>query len=378
MSEGTTQRAERLEIEDSADAINELFHERGWTDGLPILPPTETNVAAMLRYTDRSTEDVLGHVPPRWAPATIEKLAINAVMAGCQPRYFPVVVAAVQALLRPDFNLFGIQATTNPSYPLLIVNGPIAREIGVNGKGNALGGGFRANASIGRAVRLILRNVGGGIPHDTDKATQGQPGKVGMCVAEDEDEHPWEPYHVERGFDRETSTVTAVAITGTFNLLDFASKTAHGVLRIFARTIATPGMQNAQLGGGYVVCLGPEHAQQIAADGFSKDDVKRWLFAHARVPLAAFSPETVAAVIRRRRFRWVLNEDPDSAIPVADDWREITLFVAGGPGSHSVLMPTFLGTIPSIAPIARADGQPVRSVEDFVRTEDGGRTSDED
>ncbi|MDE3076859.1 MAG: hypothetical protein KGJ86_15695, partial [Chloroflexota bacterium] len=344
-----------------------LFHERGWTDGLPIVPPTASAVTRMLRGTDLKSDHVIGSVPPGRANLTVEKLAINAVMAGCVPDYLPILLAASAAVLRPEFNLYGVQATTNPATPLLIVNGPIAREIGLNGKGNVLGPGFRANSAIGRALRLVLRNVGGGIPHETDKATQGQPGKAGMCIAENEDESPWPPLHVEQGLAPEVSAVSALAVTGTFNLLDFASETARGVLGTFARTIATPGMQNAQLGGGPIVCLGPEHAARIASEGFSKEDVKRWLYEHARVPLAAYSAETVRAVLRRRRFRWVLSDDPASTVPVADDWHEFTLLVAGGPGSHSVLMPTFMATKPITVPIVDAAGQPLHSVKDVVR-----------
>ena len=171
------------------DEIDAHYQERGWTDGLPIVPPTETAVAEFLCWTDRHPREVVGVLPPRQGEATVERIAANAVMAGCRPEYFPVILAAI-ALADPLFNLDSIQATTHPAAPLIVVNGPIVQEIGLNAGYNAFGQGFRANVTIGRAIRLVLMNVGGGLPGTGDRATQGSPAKIAYCFAENEAESP--------------------------------------------------------------------------------------------------------------------------------------------------------------------------------------------
>src|SRR5881296_1364590 len=274
-----TEPASFIEVDDSPEALLAAFCEREWCDGLPIVPPTEERVRAMLGEApaDRS----LGAMPPLWRQATLEKLAVNAVMAGCEPAYFPVVVAAVEAMLEPAFNLYGVQATTHPVAPLLIVHGPIARELGVHAGSGCFGPGFRANATIGRAIRLILMNVGGAWPGRHDMATQGSPAKFSYCIAEREDASPWEPMG-------EGDTVTVYGGEGPHNVNDHASTTASGILSTVSHTAATLGsnvgwyFSQSQL----LVVLGPEHARTIAADGFSKADVQRFVFEHARLPLA--------------------------------------------------------------------------------------------
>src|SRR5262249_26554270 len=210
----------RITVPDDPEAIFERFASEGWTDGLPIVPPTEERVARMLAASDLDPSFSLGPMPPRWGEATIVKLAVNAVMAGCKPEYFPVVVTAVKAILAKPFNLYGGQGTTNPATPVLIVNGPIAREHGVNAPGNLFGPGFRANATIGRAIRLIMTTIGGGVPQQADKSTLGNPAKYTCCFAENEAESPWAPLHVERGFAAETSTVTAFGGAAPANIID--------------------------------------------------------------------------------------------------------------------------------------------------------------
>jgi len=193
-------------------AIFRHYQDQGWTDGLPIVPPTDEDLREFLRFTDRAPREVVAVLPPRQGEATVERIAINAIMAGCRPEYLPVVITAVEALADPAFNLDSIQATTHPVAPLIIVNGPIAKEVGINAGYNAFGQGFRANLTIGRAIRLLLMNVGGGLPGTGDRATQGSPAKIAYCVAENEDANPWEPLHVEHGYSPETSTgVCAVA-----------------------------------------------------------------------------------------------------------------------------------------------------------------------
>ncbi len=225
-------------------------------------------------------------MPPLWRECAVEKLAINAVMAGCEPAYFPVIVAAVQALLDPAFNLYGVQATTHPVAPLIVVSGPYARTIGLHSGSGLFGPGFRANATIGRAIRLILMNVGGGWPGRGDMATQGSPAKFSYAITEREDS-PWEPLHVALGFKADQSVVTVFGGEGPHNVNDHVSTTAPGILNNVADVATSLGsnvgwyLSQSQI----LVVLGPEHAATIAADGFTRADVQRFVFENARMPL---------------------------------------------------------------------------------------------
>jgi len=357
---------ELLTIEGELGDVLDHYADQGWTDGLPIVPPTEAAVAAALEYTDLDPHESLGRIPATRAEATVHNVAVNAVMAGCKPEYLPVVLAAVRGLAHADFNTFGIQATTNPVAVMVMVNGPIADELGFNGKGNCLGQGFRPNATVGRAVRLCMMNIGGGAPQTMDKATQGQPGKYGMCIAENEAESPWQPFHVERGYDAETSAVSLFSVTGTQNVLDLASRGAIGILRTFASAAATVGHQNVQLGGGPLIIFCPEHAQILSEDGFTKQDVREFLYEHARVRVSDFPPETLNGMVRHRRPKRYLSDHPDAGIPLADSPGEINIVVAGGAGPHSVVSPSFgEATMVPVNPITLKDGTPVKSVMEF-------------
>ena len=192
-------RAALIEVPGDLDEFNRFFHERRWSDGMPVIPPTAERVARMLRATRRAPAEIAASIAPAFGTATVERIAINAVLAGCYPEYLPVLIAAAEAVAAPEFNLQSIQTTTNPVTVWLIVNGPIARHLGVNSGINCLGPGAWANATLGRALRLILQNIGGGLPGDMDRATHGQPGKYTFCCAENEEANPWEPLHVERG-----------------------------------------------------------------------------------------------------------------------------------------------------------------------------------
>ena len=237
MSEAASLQAERIETQEE-DPIEELFA-RGLTDGLPVVPPTEERVQRMLAAVDRDPQEVLGTVGPNYGPATVEKVAINAVMAGCHPSYLPVVVAAVEAICEEQFALHAINVTTFSATPLTIINGPIRREIGVNCGHNALGHGFRANATIGRAIRLIILNIGGAKPQEICKATLGHPAQFTFCVGEDEEESPWEPLHVERGFRPDQSTVTLFGGHSPFQISDHASRTAEQLALSLGWTMAS-------------------------------------------------------------------------------------------------------------------------------------------
>lgn len=351
-------RARLFDIEDSYVEINETFYERGWTDGLPIMPPTEEAVAAMLAATDRDRDEVVGVLAPRQGEATVEKIAINAVMAGCLPAYLPVLLAAVEAVAQPQFNLDGVQATTHPVAPLIIVNGPLASKLQINGGYNAFGQGFRANATIGRAFRLALLNIGGGTPGSGDRSTQGSPSKFSYCIAENEAASPWEPLHVERGFPAEVSTVTVTGCEAPHNIQDHYSNTGLGVLQNVAGAMGQAGSNNLLRHGFPLLSLGPEHAATIAADGYTKAAIRAYVFENARYPLARLSPEYVEVL---RDLNGVAPDDGAGMARIMEKPEDLLIIVTGGSGKHSCWQPTFGGyTRPVTRAIADRNGEPIR------------------
>ncbi len=329
-----------LHFQGSEEELYEWFLTQGWTDGLPVIPPTPERVEAMLSGIARRPEEVLRLIPPRWAELTMEKLAANAVMAGCTPEHMPVLIAAIEGLCSPPFNLFGIQATTNPAGPMLVVNGPVADRVGIQKGVGALGSVWRANVTIGRAIRLALINVGGGLPGDTDRATHGMPGKLSFCFAENEEESPWEPLHVEKGLSRQASAVTVFSASGTLNLLDQGSLTGEGLLKTFASALQVTGTNNILLGGEPVLIICPEHASTLSEGGFDKTKIREWLFDNARVPLKEFSQDNVRNVLRKRRPHLFEQGDPQT-VSLVDRMEDLVIVVVGGPGKHSVFVPTF-------------------------------------
>lgn len=351
----------------SLDGINSRFYEWGWTDGLPIMPPTRSAVQRMFAFTDRDPGEVVATLPPRGGQATVEKIAVNAVMAGCAPEYLPVVIASVQALAEEkEMNLCGIISTTNPTTVAIMLNGPIARELDVNSGLGCFGSGWRSNAAIGRAVRLVILNVAGGAPAIVDKSTQGQPGKYSFCFAENEQASPWEPLHVERGFDPQTSSVTVFSPQGLVPISEFASQTGKGVLTTIANTMAYPGGVNilrsapdpgSQEAGRPAIILPPEFAEMAAADGFSKDGVKEFLWRLAEAPYTAIGGEW------EKGFRF--RGEGNTVLKVAPRADELIVAVAGGPGRQAAFFPNF--TRPVTRPIALKDGTPAKSVYDFRR-----------
>jgi thiol-disulfide isomerase/thioredoxin len=268
---------------DDEDPFEAMF-ERGWSDGLPVVPPTRERVMRMLAGTIRDPGEVIGLAPPNLVPATVEKIAINAVMAGCKPEYLPVVLAAVEAVLDPAFAMHGVLATTMFVGPVLVVNGPIRRQIGMNGKGNALGQGNRANATIGRAVQLVIRNIGGGRPREVDRATLGNPGKYTYCFAEDEEGSCWEPLSTDFGIPRGTSAVTVFAGFGLQGVVDQKSRTVESLTRSIAGCLK--GIHNPKLypacDAMLVVC--PEHERTFRNAGWTKQRLLQELQALTAVP----------------------------------------------------------------------------------------------
>lgn len=336
------ERAALLEAPDDIEAINRLYHERRWSDGLPIVPPTVERVHRMLAGTRRAPGDVVASVAPGFGAATVERIAINAVMAGCAPEHLPVIISAVAAAAVPEFNLQGIQATTNPAAVWIIVNGPVARRLAVNSTFNCLGQGAHANATIGRALRLVLQNVGGALPGAMDRATHGQPGKYTFCCAENEEANPWEPLHVERGFRRDASTVTVVGAEGTMNMNTHA-KDAAELLRVIAETMQHPPSNEYCYGSEPWLILSPEHADILKAAGLAKRDVKRRLWELTRMPAGRMSEKDLQRV-RAARGRELGEIRPDTLLPIAKVPDDIRLIVAGGPGTHSVYVPCFGNT----------------------------------
>lgn len=330
--------AKRHRVSDDPEAIYEYALKQGWADGLPVIPPTPARVRRMLAQVRLKPDRVVARMDPRAGAATVERIAVNGVMAGCRADYLPVLIAAVQAVCDPAFNLLGIQATTNPVAPLLIVNGPIRHKLGVNSGRNALGPGARANATIGRALRLCLLNIGGGIPGAVDKAILGMPGKYTFCLGENEEESPWEPLHVERGFREGESAVTAVGAQGTNNVLCLAGG-AEATLALVADALATLGHNNVLLGGGNpVVFFSPGHAKLFVEQAFaSKQSVREFLFERSKIPVDRFPPQEVLPT-HPLSERVIM----DGRVCVARRPDDILLVVAGGPEPyHTTLCPSF-------------------------------------
>jgi hypothetical protein len=271
-------RSRRIDLGEHEDDVEAAF-ERGWSDGLPIVPPTPERVARMLTGTTRAPDDAVAVVPPDLVECTVEKVAINAVMAGCKPEYLPVVLTAVEAACTDEFNMHGLLATTYFSSPVVIVNGPITRAIGMNSGVNALGQGNRANATIGRALQLVVRNVGGGRPGEVDRATLGNPGKYTFCFAEDEAGSPWEPLHVQRGLPEDASAVTLFAGDGVRGLVDQLSRTPESLARSLAACLRAVPHPKLALGFDAILVVAPEHARVFRDAGWAKSRVRDELFA---------------------------------------------------------------------------------------------------
>ena len=274
-----TYDAETLRLLDGAgyDKLEELF-ERGWTDGLPVIPPTRQRVDAMLGGRDPS--ELLGEMPPAMARVTLERVAACAVLAGCRPEYFPVIVAAVQAVLEPAFNVGGQAVTTQPAGQVVIVNGPVRDGVGLNGSVGALGPGWRSNMTIGRALRLVVSLTGGGFPGRLDRSTLGNPGKLALCFAEDEEASPWKPLHVERGFDASSSVVTVVGADAPLSISDHRSTGPEELARVLGQAAAATWSPNWWPLGGislFVIC--PEHAHSFEQWGWSKQRLREEMFA---------------------------------------------------------------------------------------------------
>jgi hypothetical protein len=321
---------------ESVDAANARLYAAGYTDGLPVIPPTRARLEAMIGERDPGAS--VASLAPFMTQATREAIACCAVMAGCVAEHLPIVEAAVRAAAEPQFNLLGIQTTTGSAAVCMIVNGPMVERVGINCGTNALGPGARANAALGRALALVLRNVGGAIPGELDMATLGQPGKYTFCFGENERASPWEPLHVSRGFRRDESTVTVFAAAGTTEVRDECSGNAENLLKTFALSMISAGSVGGGgllTGGEPMILLAPEHAT-IIGKAASRRQAQQTVFEAAQLPVAVLAPE-MQTHLRKS------NIDAGDGLRVARSPEDILFVVVGGAGYKSAYVPSWGG-----------------------------------
>ena len=323
---------------DVADAVaaNELFQQNGWTDGLPIVPPTEDAVRRFVDAVKRAPDDVVGVEPVRRRRITAEKVAIAAVMAGALPEYMPVVVAIVQAMCVPEFGLHGSTASTGGSAPFIVVNGPIRTAIGMNATHNVLANGNRANATIGRTIRLLIINALGGIPGQLDRSTLGHPGKFTFCIAEDEDDSAWLPLAAERGIAEGASAVTVMAAESPHQVMNDWTRDPRELLTTYVAAIRANMLTYSIWAGNYALVVPKQHRHVLTAAGFTKKDIREFVFDGARVTRREWRSVGKAAVAGRK------DEDAVyTALRAPDD---LLVVAAGGPaGGFGVIVPPWYG-----------------------------------
>ncbi|AXV37808.1 MAG: hypothetical protein CIT01_06140 [Methanobacterium sp. BRmetb2] len=346
-----------IHIDPDVEKLSYQFYMKNFTDGLPIIPPTPERVNKFYDFTDLEAEKIAAIIPPRQGKATIEKIAINAVMAGSLPVFMPLIQNSVRAIAHEKFNLPGVNATTHPVAICIITNGPLASEIGINSNVGCLGPGNIANATIGRALRLILMNIGGAIPGIGDHATLGSPSKYSFCFAEAENESPWKPLHVERGFSKQNSTTTVMAVDSPHNVNDHRSKTAEDLLDTIVHTAAVAGCNNSHVPGELLIIMGPEHAQLVASKGWNKKEVKEYIHDNLYVPAHLGDRGG-----RKLDEKWIIDDD----VKLTQTPDDVVLVVAGGPGRHSMICHGFGTSSQSVTqPITFSNGKPVLSINDF-------------
>ena len=330
----------------SADAqLLEELGAAGLYDGLPVVRPTPEALASFLDASGLDGSETVEAIPPRDRETSVKALALCALVAGCTPDHLPVLAACARALTDPALNTRGVLTTTGSAAFAVIVSGPARERLGFNARANCLGPGVRSNAAVGRALGMMTRFLGGAVPGVTDMSTMGQPAKYTCCFAENEEENPWEPLHVERGFARNESTVTIIAIAGTMEVVNPYGLNARDYLHSLAQTLATPSAisptDDVLIGGGQpIVLISPEWARAIAAEGLSKRAVKEELFKRASCDLDRLSPSAREEVIRRRRTRFEVLRAPLRPARKADD---ILVIVAGGVGAKQTVMANWNG-----------------------------------
>ena len=332
---GDRMQARRIELSEGEDVFEFMF-ERGLTDGLPVVPPTPERVAWMLTGTRRDPREVIATVPPNLAPLTVEKVAINAVMAGCRPEYLPVVIAGLEAVCTDTFNIHGVMATTWGATPVMIVNGPIRKRLGMNMGIMALGYGSRPNATIGRAVKLVLRNVGGSRPGDIERSALGAIGKFTTCFAEWEERSPWEPLHVERGFKKDESVVTVFGLeAGSRQIADQTSRTAHALVGSLGLGMEACWHPKQHGAGEVLLVVSPEHADTISRDEWGKAQVRKRIQEITSRPLRDLLPNEESGEgipLKALGIKDPTPEQLDQKIPKFRLAENINIIVAGGEG----------------------------------------------
>jgi hypothetical protein len=319
------------------EAWTEYALRQGWSDGMPLVMPTEQAVERMVAAA-RGDNEPFPAISPRQVVPTLQSLAANAVMAGCRPEHLPVVLAGLRAVLMPEYNLHGTLATTHPCAQMLLVNGPLRRQLEINCGANCFGQGWRANAAIGRALQLILLNVGGAKPGIMDRSTQGSPAKYAFCFGENEEESPFPPFHVRAGFAAADSVVTAMAAEPPHNINDHASTSGKGLLTTIAGTMSQVGSNTVYLKGPCFVVIGPEHARTIARDGYTIGTIQEALYDQSRVHVSRISKENLESWAGQDRHpsndHYYLARSP----------KDLNIVVAGGAGKHSAYIPSFGNT----------------------------------
>ncbi len=321
-------------VDPDPEKVSLKFYQNRFTDGLPIIPPTRERVNRFLNYTHHDPGDVLAILPPKMGQATSKKVAINAVMAGCLPSFQPVVEHLIKAVSEDRFNLTGVNTTTHPVSICTIINGPLIDEIGMNASVGCLGPGNLANATIGRALRLCLVNISGAIPGVGDHGTHGSPAKYSYCFAENEKENPWEPLHVERGFNPQESTVTVMAAESPHNVNDHRSQSAEDLLDTIIHTATTAGCNNSHVPGELLVIMSPEHARTIQEDGWSKKDVQNYIHENSNL----------SSVLADRGGRELDEKNIiQGKVRITRSPQDVVLVVAGGPGRHTMISHGFGG-----------------------------------
>jgi len=317
-----------LAIEESE--VQETFFERGLTDGLPIVPPTLDRVRALLASSGREPDEQIGSVPQRDRSVSAEEAAINAVMAGCAAEHFPLVLAGLSALLDPAFNAHAVLTSTGGAGLCLVVSGPRAAEVGMNARHNALGPGNRANATIGRALRLVAFNVLDARPGGMDGSSLGHPGKYTLCFAEDEPPDPWEPLRVELGFEREDTTVTLLPTEAPRQVANHLNDDPEGILSTFVAAMRNPATFCVGKGGQCLVVLGPEHASAVIEGGWTRERVRHFLARESRVTLAELQ---AAGVLIETGAQHDMTPGEDGRLPTVPGPDDVFVVTAGGAGA---------------------------------------------
>ena len=335
-------KTEKIRIhKDAFSAVNDLFYKRGWTDGLPIVPPTVERVHAMLKGADFFPDFVISILEPMGGQATVEKIAVNAVMAGCRPEYMPVLMAAAEAVANPDFDLRGIATSTSPAIPMLILSGPITKQLDINAGTNVLGRGWKANATISRALNLVIQNIGGSWPGVTDMSTLGQPGEYSMLVAENEKANPWGPLHMDWGYPKAANVVMILGAEGTHSIYG-VGQSSEGFLHMVADHLA--GMDRAYR-TTVLLIIAQDTAQMLAKDGWTREKIREFMKDNARLPFLKYKErflDTRMARIPGGVPNWILQtQDPGTMIP-SPMIDQLLILISGGPGELSLLVPGWI------------------------------------